>query len=225
MSGFIKFFQAGIITELPKIIGVQSAHADPVYQYFQEPERSRRRFVPQTVRPSVAQAAMIGNPVSMPRVIELERQYCHLAGRQQVFFIQVHEQEIMDWQLKANRNGHIACTHGGESLAGLKIAVSRGIVKADETAVVKSTAHALKFAGFQDLYFENRMPPDFEVVPDPALVNAPRLVRPEALEQVPAPGKPLAGEAMQRFVQLTTQAIADELKLKRNRPGTSGHRG
>ena len=225
MSGFIKFFQAGIITELPKIIGVQSAHADPVYQYYQEPERSRRRFVPQAVRPSVAQAAMIGNPVSMPRVIELERQYCQLAGRQQVFFIQVQEQEIMDWQLRANRNGHIACTHGGESLAGLKIAVERGIVTSDETAVVKSTAHALKFAGFQDLYFENRMPADFEVVPDPALVNAPRLVRPEALEQVPAPGKPLAGEAMQRFVQLTTQAIADELKLKRNRPETCGHRG
>jgi threonine synthase len=224
MSGFIKFLQAGIITELPKIIGVQSAHADPVYQYYREPEGSRC-FVPQAVRPSVAQAAMIGNPVSMPRVIALERQYCQLAGRQQVFFMQVREQDIMDWQLRANRNGHIACTHGGECLAGLKIAVEGGIVTADETAVVNSTAHALKFAGFQDLYFENRMPPDFEVIPDPALVNAPRLVRPEALEQVPAPGKPLAGEAMQRFVRLTTQAIADELKLKKNRSETCGHRG
>ncbi len=215
MSGFIKFHEAGIIDQLPKIIGVQSAHADPVYQYYRQPDASRRRFVPQTVRPSVAQAAMIGNPVSMPRVIQLERQYNQAAGRQRVFFMQVSEQEIMDWQLRANQNGHIACTHGGECLAGLKIAVDRKIVTADEIAVVDSTAHALKFTGFQDLYFAGNMPADFEVVPDPALINAPVYMHPEGLDQVPAPGKPLTGQAFERFVQMVTQAIADNLKLEK----------
>ena len=43
--------------------------------------------------------------------------YNRLAGRQRVHFVQVTEQQIMDWQLKANKNGHIACTHGGECLA------------------------------------------------------------------------------------------------------------
>jgi len=170
------------------------------------------------VRPSVAQAAMIGNPVSMPRVIQLEQQYNQLAGRQRVFFIQVSEQEIMDWQLRANRNGHIACTHGGECLAGLKIAVDRKIAAADETAVVDSTAHALKFAGFQDLYFANRLPADFEVVSDPDLINAPVYMHPEGLDQVPAPGKPLTGQAFDRFVQTVTRAIADDLNLKKSTP-------
>jgi len=218
MSGFIKFHEAGIIDRLPKIIGVQSAHADPVYQYYQQPDASRRRFVPQTVRPSVAQAAMIGNPVSMPRVIQLEQQYNQLAGRQRVFFIQVSEQEIMDWQLRANQNGHIACTHGGECLAGLKIAVDRKIAAAEEIAVVDSTAHALKFAGFQDLYFASNMPADFEIVSDPALINAPVYMHPDGLDQVPAPGKPLTGEAFDRFVQMMTQAIADDLKLEKTTP-------
>jgi threonine synthase len=218
MSGFIKFYMAGIIDHLPKIIGVQSAHADPVYQYYRQPDAAQRRFVPQTVRPSVAQAAMIGNPVSMPRVIELERQYNQLAGRQRVFFIQVSEQQIMDWQLRANRNGHIACTHGGECLAGLKIAVDRKILAADETAVVDSTAHALKFAGFQDLYFSNSLPADFEVVSDPALINAPVYMHPEGLDQVPAPGKPLTGLAFDRFVKAITRAIADDLNLKKSTP-------
>ena len=213
ISGFLKFYEVGIISSLPKIIGVQSAHADPVYQYYQQPDDAHRRFVPQNVRPSVAQAAMIGNPVSMPRVIELERQYNQLAGRQRVFFIQVSEQQIMDWQLRANRNGHIACTHGGECLAGLKIAVDRKIAASDETAVVDSTAHALKFAGFQDLYFADRMPADFEVVSDPALINAPVYMHPEGLDQVPAPGKPLTGRAFEHFVQKVTQAIAEDLKL------------
>ncbi len=215
MNGFIKFYSAGIIDRLPKIIGVQSAHADPVYQYYRQPDDARRRFVPQTVRPSVAQAAMIGNPVSMPRVIQLERQYNELAGRQRVFFIQVTEQQIMDWQLRANRNGHIACTHGGECLAGLKVAVEHGIVAGDETAVVDSTAHALKFAGFQDLYFAQNLPADFEVISDPALINAPVYMHPEGLEHVPAPGKPLTGQAFDRFVEAMTRAIAEDLKLKK----------
>jgi threonine synthase len=216
MSGFMKFREAGIIADLPKVVGVQSAHADPVYQYYREPDSARRRFVPQTVRPSVAQAAMIGNPVSMPRVVQLERQYNQMAGRQRVFFVQVREQDIMDWQLRANRNGHIACTHGGECLAGLKFAVDHRIVTGKETAVLDSTAHALKFAGFQDLYFEKRMPADFEIVPDPALINAPVYLHPHELKEVPAPGKPLGPEAFKRFVEAMTLAIAADLKLHKS---------
>jgi threonine synthase len=217
MNGFIKFYQAGIISELPKIIGVQSSHADPVYQYYRETDPGKRRFVAQAVRPSVAQAAMIGNPVSMPRVIWLVDRFNALAGCQRVHFVQVAEQQIMDWQLRANRNGHIACTHGGECLAGLQAAVALKIVKSDETAIVDSTAHALKFAGFQDLYFENRLPAEYDITTDRALVNAPRYVHPEDLEQVPAPGKPLAGEALDRFVKKITQAIAQDLGLREPR--------
>lgn len=214
MNGFIKFHQAGIIDAMPKIIGVQSAHADPVYQYYQESDASKRRFVPQAVRPSVAQAAMIGNPVSMPRVIELVKAFNTAAGRESVFFIQVSEQQIMDWHLRANRNGHIACTHGGECLAGLKNAIVKGYVRSDETAIVDSTAHALKFAGFQELYFEKRFPESFAVRSDPDLINQPVYVHPEDLRNVPAPGKPLAGPDMDRFVRKVSRAIAVDLKLK-----------
>ncbi len=42
--------------------------------------RAKRVFVPVTVTASVAQAAMIGNPVSMPRVIRLVEEY-HAPGR------------------------------------------------------------------------------------------------------------------------------------------------
>ncbi|MDA8141541.1 MAG: threonine synthase [Desulfobacteraceae bacterium] len=215
MSGFIKFFEVGLIADLPKIIGVQSHHADPVYQYYREEQPAKRRFVPQTVRASVAQAAMIGNPVSMPRVIQLVQRYNEMAGRSRVHFVQVREQEIMDWQLQANRNGHVACTHGGECLAGLRRAVDLGLVAKNETAIIDSTAHALKFSGFQDLYFENQFPQEFEVQPDSSLINRPAYVHPKELEQVPAPGRPLTGQAFERFVQKVTEAIAQDLKLTR----------
>lgn len=214
MSGFIKFFQVGLIDTLPKIIGVQSAHADPVYQYYREPDAAKRRFIPQDVRPSVAQAAMIGNPVSMPRVVELAQRYEELAGRRRVHFVQVTEQAIMDWHLRANRNGHISCTHGGECLAGLTEAVKQGVADPSETAIVDSTAHALKFSGFQDLYFEEKFPDEFEVKPDAKLINMPTYVHPKSLAEVPAPGRPLTGAALERFVQTVARSIAETLALK-----------
>ncbi len=215
MSGFLKFYEAGIITALPKILGVQSEHADPVYRYYLEPDAAKRRFVPVTVKPSVAQAAMIGNPVSMPRVVHLVERYNESAGRQRVFFAAVSEQQIMDWQLAANRNGHIACTHGGEALAGLITAKSSGVIGPEDVAVLDSTAHALKFSIFQEMYFENSFPPEYGITPRPELINLPAFVRPSDLDAVPAPGAPLQGEKFQRFVRRTAEEIAARLQLKK----------
>ena len=215
MNGFLKFYDTGIIDALPKIVGVQSVHANPVYRYYSQPADKPRRFEPMTVKPSVAQAAMIGNPVSMPRVMHLVDGYNQAAGETRVFFAEVDEQSIMDWQLTANRNGHIACTHGGESLAGLKIALDQGWVQSSDTAIVDSTAHALKFSGFQDMYFQNSFPEGFAIKPDPALINQPHYVHPPGLDAVPEPGRPLTGEAFSAFVQAVAGKIASDLGLKR----------
>ena len=215
LSGFLKFFETGIIDGLPKILGVQSEHANPVYRYYLEPDRQKRQFKAVTVKPSVAQAAMIGNPVSMPRVIHLVDRYNQLAGRQRVYFVDVAEQAIMDWEIIANRNGHIACTHGGESLAGLAAAVGQGIVDQNDVAVVKSTAHALKFAGFQEMYFAQQFPPEFNIMPNSDLINAPVYVHPQDLKQVPAPGKPLKNKAFEIFVRRVSEEIAGHLELKK----------
>ena len=215
MSGFIKFLEAGVIKGLPKILGVQSEHANPVYRYYLEPDSKKRKFEPLTVKPSVAQAAMIGNPVSMPRVIHLVEKYNQLADRQRVFFVEVSEQAIMDWEITANRNGHIACTHGGESLAGLVEANRSGIIDKNDIAIIKSTAHALKFAGFQEMYFERQFPPEFNIKPDSDLINAPLYVHPKGLENIPAPGKPLTGEDFEAFVRRVSQEIAGLLDLKK----------
>jgi threonine synthase len=215
MSGFLKFHEAGIINALPKIVGVQSEHANPVYRYYLEPDDANRKFRPVAVKSSVAQAAMIGNPVSMPRVIHLVKQYNKAAGCCKTFFVEVSEQDIMDWEIAANRNGHIACTHGGESLAGLLAAKKRGIVDDRDVAVLDSTAHAIKFAGFQELYFAQQFPPDYAISPKQDLINTPCYVCPEDLQSVPAPGRPLEGEDFQRFVKRIAAEIAGMLDLKK----------
>ncbi|MBW2367861.1 MAG: threonine synthase [Deltaproteobacteria bacterium] len=215
MNGFLKFFAAGIIETLPKIIGVQSAHADPVFRYYREPDPAKRQFMPVTVRPSVAQAAMIGNPVSMPRVIHLVDRYNQLAGQKRVFVVQVTEQDIMDWEITANQNGHIACTHGGECLAGLVSAGAAGIVSPDDVAIIDSTAHALKFSGFTDMYFQGDIPAEYSVTAKAELVNSPALVHPPDLTAVPQPGKPLTGDAFALYVKRVTEEIAIALNLKK----------
>jgi threonine synthase len=214
MSGFLKFFKAGLINELPKIIGVQSEHADPVYRYYLEQDPKKRKFIPVTVKQSVAQAAMIGNPVSMPRVIDVAQEYNKAAEGRKIFVVQVSEQEIMDAMIRANRNGNIACTQGGESMAGLKRAIQKGFVDQGEVGILDSTAHMLKFMTFQEMYFQNGFAPEFNVKPRSELKNAPTLVKPKSVAKYPEPGKPLLEEDMRVFVREMTKEIAKILGLK-----------
>ena len=99
--------------------------------------------------------------------------YEALAGAGSVQVVQVTEQAIIEGMLLANRNGHIACTQGGECLAGLIRAKELGILDKDELAVLDATAHALKFSGFQDMYFQDTFPPEYGITPKDELKNGP----------------------------------------------------
>ena len=216
MSGFLKFYKAGVIDHLPKIVGVQSEHADPVYRYYLEDDPEKRRFNPVTVSPSVAQAAMIGNPVSMPRVIQVAREYNSISDGKRIFVVQVTEQEIMDSMIIANRNGNVVCTQGGESMAGCKKAVQEGIALPGEVGILDSTAHMLKFLSFQEMYFNDGFDPEFGVNPRQELKNAPQLIKPDSIQKFPAPGRPLEGDDMGKFIRGMTEEIARILDLKKS---------
>jgi len=164
MEGFLDLFRLDIIEKLPTIVGVQSDHADPVYRW-----SMTGNYQPVSVTPSVAQAAMIGDPVSFPKVRKLVEE--NFASR--FFMVRVTEQEIMEGMLMANRHGHVVCTQGGESIAGLKKAFSLGIVDPGDTLVVDSTSHQLKFAEFQRMYFEDNFPAAYEIKTTEELRNSP----------------------------------------------------
>jgi threonine synthase len=94
----------------------------------------------------------------------------------------------------------------------------RGRIAPEDRVILDSTAHALKFSDFQQMYFNDAFPPEYEVSPRGELINAPRLVRPESLEAVPEPGRPLSGEALEAFVDRMAQEIARILDLKEVSP-------
>jgi threonine synthase len=164
MEGFLDLYYLSIIPELPVILGVQSTHANPVAQW-----KATGKYTPMEVQPSVAQAAMIGNPVSFPKVLKLAEEYY----KEKFITVEITEQEIIDGMLEANRHGHVVCTQGGEGVSGLRKAVAKGNVKKGQTVVVDSTSHQLKFSSFQQMYFENTYPAEYEISPKEKYINRP----------------------------------------------------
>jgi len=137
-----------------------------------------------------------------------------LAGQKNVFFVNVTEQSIMDWQLTANSNGHITCTQGGECLAGLTKACKEKIVSKSEIAILDATAHAIKFSEFQDLYFNSTIPSDYKIVSDTQKINLPALILPEDPDMVPSQRKRLNQKEFKIFVKDVSDKIAERLNLK-----------
>jgi threonine synthase len=154
MEGFLDLHALGIIDELPVVLGVQSHHADPIVRWQESGE-----FMPVKVTPSVAQAAMIGDPVSFPKVKQLVENHF----KDKFYTIAVTETEIMEGMLTANRNGHVVCTQGGESIAGLKKALALDLIGIRHRFVVDSTSHQLKFASFQQMYFDDTLGSEYGI--------------------------------------------------------------
>jgi threonine synthase len=121
----------------------------------------------------------------------------------------------MDSMMLANRNGHIVCTQGGESLAGLARALKEGLVTQGAVGVLAATAHALKFSSFQKMYLTDAFPPEFEVEPRKEYRNTPITVEPEGLTKLPKPDEPLQGEEFNEFIKACAAHIAKLLDLKK----------
>ncbi len=164
MEGFYDLKVASVIDDLPIILGVQSYHANPVANWFRT-----SRYAPVKVKPSVAQAAMIGDPVSFPKVKRLKEEIF----KDRFLVVDVSEQSIMDTMIFANRFGHILCTQGAEALAGLKKAKELGMLPSDYEYVVDSTSSQLKFSGFQMAYLEKRLHKDYEITPKDEYIDLP----------------------------------------------------
>jgi len=172
MEGFLDLKNFSLIEELPTILGVQSEHANPIVKW-----RRTGVYEPVKVKPSVAQAAMIGKPVSFPKVKRLVEE--HYGEKFKA--VEVSEEEIMEGMLLANRYGHVVCTQGGEAIAGLRRAIKEGVIEPEgKVFVVNSTSHQLKFLNFQQMYFQDAFPPEYGIRPREDLKNRPVKLPPDS---------------------------------------------
>ena len=65
---------------------------------------------------------------------------------------------------------------------GLKAALTKGLIPENADVVVDSTSHQLKFMNFQQMYFEDSYPPEFEIHPRKKLQNSPFQLKASASE-------------------------------------------
>jgi len=147
-AGFRMMQDLGLTDRMPRLCVAQAERANPMYRAFVE---GKPTVEPIVAKATVATAIQIGNPVSAPRAMVALRAMDGVVE-------QATEDEIADACARADRTGLYTCPHTGVALAALFKLRSRGVVSADASAVVVSTASGLKFTEFKLGYHEGKLP-------------------------------------------------------------------
>jgi threonine synthase len=134
-KGFYMCKELGLVDRMPKLVCAQAANANPLYRAYKD---GWETFKPVKALPTFASAIQIGDPVSIDRAIYALSQVDGIVE-------EATEQEIMDVCAQADKSGMFTCPHTGVALVALQKLRGRGVIGANDRAVVVSTAHGLKF--------------------------------------------------------------------------------
>lgn len=145
-SGFDLLSACGMLDREPRICVAQSANANPLYLSY----KNGFRFEPVQAKTTLASAIQIGNPVSFPRAVRALKKYNGVVE-------EASEQELADAAAEGDRFGLFNDPHTGVALACVRKLQSRGDIRQEDSVVVISTAHGLKFQEFKSGYHENRL--------------------------------------------------------------------
>ena len=146
-KGFLLMKELGMINSLPRIVCVQAAKANPLYQSYL---KGFEEFKPIQAQKTLASAIQIGNPVSFNKAVKILKMFNGVVE-------QATEDELANAAALADRTGLFNCPHTGVALAVLFKLVERKEIKKDERIVIISTAHGLKFIDFKVKYHENKL--------------------------------------------------------------------
>ncbi|MBT6051443.1 MAG: threonine synthase [Candidatus Scalindua sp.] len=146
-KGFLLMKELGMINRLPRIVCVQAAKANPLYQSYLN---GFKEFKPIQAQMTLASAIQIGNPVSINKAIKMLKLFNGVVE-------QATEDELANAAALADRTGLFNCPHTGVALAALFKLLKRNEIKKDERVVIITTAHGLKFTDFKVKYHENQL--------------------------------------------------------------------
>ncbi|WP_373468237.1 threonine synthase [Acidianus infernus] len=134
-KGFTELQEAGVISKVPRMIGVQAEGAAPIAKAIEKGLNEPEFFEnPETI----ATAIRIGKPVNWKKAIKAIKSSKGTA-------ISVSDQEIIDAQKRlAREEGIGAEPASAAALAGYDKAIKEGIVDKDQKNVLILTGHALK---------------------------------------------------------------------------------
>jgi len=134
-KGFQELNQLGLISNLPKMIGIQAEGASPIAEAFR---KGLSRIDPVTNPETVATAIRIGSPASWKKALRAVRGSKGLMET-------VTDEEILEAQkLLARLEGIFVEPASASSIAGLKKLVEVGAVSREEEVMCVATGHGLK---------------------------------------------------------------------------------
>jgi threonine synthase len=146
-KGIDDLLALGLINKKPRIIVAQAENANPFYLAY---KKDFNKLEAVQAKKTLASAIQIGNPVSYPKAEQAIKNYNGIVE-------QVSEQELSDAAHRADKTGLYCCPHTGVALGALFKLRENGIISSDESVVVISTAHGLKFSEFKAGYHENKL--------------------------------------------------------------------
>ena len=175
-KGLDMMLELGLVDRKPRIMCAQAEAANPLYLSYQ---RGFEVYEPIAARPTLATAIQIGNPVSIEKAIHALKSYDGVVE-------QANESEIAEACARADCTGLFNCPHTGVALAALEKLVARGEITGNETVVVISTAHGLKFVEQKVRYHQMELEGIESQLPNPPIELPARYetVRDEMLRQV-----------------------------------------
>lgn len=142
-KGFRDCYSLGLINKLPRIAVAQAANANPFYKAYKQ----GWDFSAVKAQSTLASAIQIGNPVSFPKARLAIEEFNGVVE-------EVCEEQLADIAHLADRSGLYCCPHTGVALGALQNLVKSGTIDADDSVVVVSTAHGLKFSEFKVGYHQ-----------------------------------------------------------------------
>ena len=135
-KGLREIYELGIIDKLPRLAGIQTEGASPLYESY---KNGYADLIPQQAKPTKASAIQIGNPVSFKKAV---RELQHFNG----IVEKVSETEIMDWKAQIDMLGISICPNSAVAVAGSMKLRDHGVIKKQDEVVVILTAHGSKFS-------------------------------------------------------------------------------
>ena len=132
-----------IIDRLPRLVGVESERANPLYVSY---ENDYAALEPMTATATVASAMQIGCPVSFKKAV---REIRSLDGIME----QVSETEILDAKAVLDQGGIAACPNSATGIAAVRKLRARGAIQKGARVVAVLTGHGAKYSGDAARYY------------------------------------------------------------------------
>ncbi|HDL17760.1 MAG TPA: threonine synthase [Bacteroidetes bacterium] len=133
-KGFCEFYQLGLITRLPKLIGVQAEGSAPLVAAWENGASAVKPVIPKTVADSIA----VGVPRDQLKALRAVRESGGM-------YIRVSDRDILSAiPLLARTTGVFAEPAAAAGLAGLRQLIDSGICKPHDTSLVLVTGNGLK---------------------------------------------------------------------------------